>query len=63
MELLTPIDTTGLAEGAATPDLSMWDAAVPKASLDIENDRYFWYHHTHGEGEGKMGYFCTEEND
>ena len=49
MELLEPIDTISVSPGAPVPDLSMWDAEVPKASIDHEGDKYFWYHHTHGQ--------------
>jgi hypothetical protein len=48
MELLEPINATGVKEGAEHPDLGMWDDEIPKGSLDIDRSTYFWYHHTHG---------------
>ena len=48
MTLLKEIKATKLTNGYSGPDISMWDAEVPKGSLDIENEKYFWYHHTHG---------------
>ena len=48
MELLEPIGMTSVKPGAGTPDLGMWDPEIPKGSLDIDTETYFWYHHTHG---------------
>ena len=48
MELLEPIDATGVTDGAEHPDLNMWDDEIPKGSLHIDRSTYFWYHHTHG---------------
>lgn len=49
-QLLAPINATLVTDGGDGTDIDPWmEAGVPGASLANENDRYFWFHHSHGD--------------
>ncbi|KAJ3665615.1 hypothetical protein Zmor_001105 [Zophobas morio] len=51
MKLLAPINATGVRQSPSVgSDIYMWTSKeVPGASLDTENDKYFWYHHSNAD--------------
>ncbi len=58
---LEPINATVVGEGGATTDTAMWqEAGVPLASIRTQNDRYFYFHHTHGD---TMSVYTSDELD
>lgn len=50
MNLLKPINASRLAKRAEGGDVSFWiRAGVPGGSLDNENGKYFYFHHSDGD--------------
>ncbi|XP_044258643.1 carboxypeptidase Q-like [Tribolium madens] len=47
-KLLAPINATKTRQSSSVgSDIEIWTGnGIPGASLDTENDKYFWYHHT-----------------
>jgi carboxypeptidase Q len=48
MQLLAPINATQTRQSPSVgSDIEIWTSdGIPGASLDTQNDKYFWYHHT-----------------
>ena len=47
MKLMAPINANKLSLGPGGSDLTLlYEKGVPVSSLDYENERYFYYHHT-----------------
>ncbi|XP_059911182.1 carboxypeptidase Q-like [Gadus macrocephalus] len=47
VQLLAPLNTTRLEPHGEGTDIGPWmQAGVPGASLHVEDDRYFWFHHS-----------------
>ena len=50
MKLMAPINATELSLQADGSDVMfLYEEGVPVSSLDNENERYFYYHHTEGD--------------
>ena len=50
VDLLAPINATQLLPDGAETDTEPWaEIGVPVACLATHNDRYFYFHHTHGD--------------
>ena len=50
LSLLKPINASKLADRADGGDVSFWiKAGVPGGSLDNENGKYFYFHHSNGD--------------
>jgi carboxypeptidase Q len=53
--LLDPIQSAGVTAGGGETDISFLVAdGVPGLGLDVEDSRYFWYHHTQGDTLDKL---------
>jgi carboxypeptidase Q len=55
--LLQPINATGVQRATESPeaDISpLLERGVPAMGLDVENSRYFWFHHTDGDTLDKL---------
>jgi carboxypeptidase Q len=55
--LLRPIDATGLQRSKESPEADIGplvERGVPGIGLDVENDKYFWYHHSQGDTLDKL---------
>jgi len=49
-QLLKSVNTSLVTTGGEGTDIDPWmSAGVPGASLANVNDRYFWFHHSHGD--------------
>ena len=47
--MLETINATGVGDSGESPDTGMWiQAGVPGANLWNANDKYFYFHHSHG---------------
>lgn len=46
--MLSPINATQMRQSPSVgSDIEIWTGdGIPGASLDTENNKYFWYHHT-----------------
>ncbi|KAL4237559.1 hypothetical protein ACF0H5_002273 [Mactra antiquata] len=50
LKLLSPINASTLYGNAGGEDIAPWmSAGVPGASLNNDNDKYFYFHHTNGD--------------
>jgi carboxypeptidase Q len=50
VQLLAPINTSYVFPNGDGTDISPWvEAGVPGASLHNQNDKYFYFHHSHGD--------------
>ncbi|XP_063909154.1 carboxypeptidase Q-like [Zophobas morio] len=51
MKLLAPINATGTQQSPSVgSDIEIWTSeGVPGGSLDTENDKYYWYHHSNAD--------------
>lgn len=53
--LLTPIQATATPDGDGGADIgALYEQGVPVLSLEVENSKYFHYHHTHGDTVDKL---------
>jgi carboxypeptidase Q len=55
--LLQPIGATGLERSTESPEADIGplvEQGVPGIGLDVEGERYFWYHHTQGDTLDKL---------
>lgn len=53
--LLEPIGADSVARGGGGADIApIMRLGVPGMSLNVERDRYFWYHHTHADTVDKL---------
>jgi carboxypeptidase Q len=55
--LLQPIHATGLQRSKESPEADIGplvERGVPGIGLDVENDKYFWYHHSQGDTLDKL---------
>ncbi len=55
--LLRTINATGLQRSKESPEADIGplvERGVPGIGLDVENDRYFWYHHSQGDTLDKL---------
>ena len=55
--LLQPINATGVQRSRETPEADIGplvERGVPGIGLDVQADRYFWYHHSEGDTLDKL---------
>lgn len=53
--LLAPVNSAMVKVGGGGADISPLIAyGVPQMSIEVENSRYFWYHHTHADTPDKL---------
>jgi carboxypeptidase Q len=53
--LLKPINADSIAVGGGGADIApLMRQGVPGAGLDVDGERYFWYHHTNGDTLDKL---------
>jgi carboxypeptidase Q len=55
--LLQPINATGFQRSKESPEADIGpivERGVPGIGLDVENDKYFWYHHSQGDTLDKL---------
>ena len=55
--LLQPINATGVQRSSETPEADIGplvERGVPGIGLDVQADRYFWYHHSEGDTLDKL---------
>ena len=56
-KLLKPIGANTIFQGGRAPDIGILnDEGVPVLSLKVNNERYFWYHHTKADTFDKIDY-------
>ena len=56
-ELLTPIGANNISKGGRAADIApLNDEGVPVLSLKVNNERYFWYHHTNADTFDKVDF-------
>jgi carboxypeptidase Q len=54
-KLLAPIHADSVTEGGGEADIGpLMERGVPGLGLDVEDSRYFWYHHTQGDTLDKL---------
>lgn len=55
IQLLEPIGATNLAASGGGADISpLMQQGVPGMGLDVDREKYFWYHHTHADTPDKL---------
>src|SRR5439155_143451 len=53
--LLKPLQATSVAEGGPEADVEkIAELGVPAISLDVDDTRYFWYHHSEADTMDKL---------
>lgn len=54
-KLLAPINADSVADGGGEADIGpLMEKGVPGMGLRVQDDRYFWYHHTQGDTLDKL---------
>ncbi len=56
-ELLKPIGANTISDGGRAADIApLNDEGVPVLSLKVNNEKYFWYHHTEADTFDKVDF-------